>query len=127
MSRALFAYIPAVVWAATLLFVGAQSGLRPPDLYLSIPMQDKVFHFLAYSVLGGLAGWGRFKADRRPTRAWPVLFVVGLVGACDELHQRTVSGRSAELADWMADAMGAALAFALVSWLLHTRSAQRRA
>lgn len=125
MRRTLFAYIPAVVWAATLLLVGAQSGLKPPDLYLSIPMQDKVFHFLAYSVLGGLAGWGRYMAGRRPTRAWPVLFVVGLVGACDELHQSTVGGRSAELADWMADAMGAVLAFALVSWLLHTRLDRR--
>lgn len=123
MSRALLAYIPAVVWAGTLLFIGAQSGLKPPDLY--IPMQDKLLHFLAYSGLGGLASFGRFMAGRRPTRAWPVLFIVGLVGACDELHQSTVGGRSAELADWMADAMGATLSFAIVSWLLHARFARQ--
>jgi hypothetical protein len=69
LTRALPHYLPAVIWAGILLYVGGQADISPPRL--PIPMQDKVMHFFAYGVLGALTAWARVKAGWRPERAWP--------------------------------------------------------
>lgn len=102
MTRALPAYLPAFVWAAFLLLLGAVPDLRGPAV--DFPL-DKLAHFSLYGVLGGVAAFGWHRAGRRP--AWPwVLLGALLVGAADELHQRGVSGRSADALDWAADGAG---------------------
>lgn len=68
---------------------------------------DKVAHFLAYAILGLLAGaaW----AARRPwswTSGLALWAAVALYGAIDELTQELVPGREAEVADWLADILG---------------------
>ena len=69
---------------------------------------DKVVHFAFFGVMAFLlwvAGGGRWKLA--------VWIAVVLVGAADEMHQAVTPDRSAELDDWLADALGAATALFL--------------
>lgn len=96
------AYAPAAVWAALLLFLGGRSDV--PAVESPLPL-DKAAHFLLYGLLGVLTAAGWRRARQWPVLAWPVAMAL-LVGAIDELHQRSVRGRSAELADWITDVIG---------------------
>ena len=83
---------------------------------------DKVVHFAVYGLLGTLAC--------RPARTWRGAAVAVLVtsafGASDEWHQSFVPGRTAELADWVADSAGAACAAVLyVRWTWYRRQLER--
>lgn len=110
MKRYFVAYLPAVLWAAVVLFIGGQSNLRTPDFPLPL---DKAAHFVLYGVLGALTAWGWIRAGRRPTVVWPILVVL-LLAAADEWHQHIVPTRVSETADWVADAAGALLLYGIV-------------
>jgi len=74
---------------------------------------DKPAHALAYVGLAGLIA--RALGGGLPPRITAVRFVIGfaisvIYAASDELHQWFVPGRSADLADVAADAIGAAVA-----------------
>ena len=101
MASKLLRYLPAALWAAVLLLVGGQSNV--PRVPAPLPI-DKVAHFVAYGLLGVLVtlAWLR---TRWPRLLW-VLVLAGLVGVADELHQRRTPGRSAEVADLIADSAG---------------------
>lgn len=93
------AWAPALLWAAVLFALSSRSTL-PGDLGGGL---DKIAHFGAYTVLGLLLAFGSLKSGLAP--GWPL--VIGLVyAASDEIHQRFVPGRSADVADWTADALG---------------------
>lgn len=111
MIRRLLAYLPAALWAAALLLLGGQSQIRGPELPVLL---DKAAHFGLYAGLGVLAGWGWLRARRWPPSGW-ILVLALLAGAVDEWHQASVPGRSAELADLAADALGIVVAFGMVS------------
>ena len=90
-----------------------------------LPATDKQLHFSGYFVLGLLLPFWRFPVPpmtlRRTVRLW---CVVALYGAIDELLQIPV-GRSAEVLDWTADAIGAAggvLVAAAATWLRRPRT-----
>lgn len=100
------AYLPAVAWGALLLWAGGQTALPTPPL----PLVDKVSHFAAYGVLGLAAAFGWRTAHRWPRRMWPLLFAI-VMAAGDEARQRSVDGRTADVADWMADVAGFTLAY----------------
>lgn len=109
--KALAWYLPAALWAAGLLLLGS---LPSPDLpRFDLPL-DKLAHFLLFAVLGVLTAVGWRRAGRWPGYPWAILLML-TVGAVDEWHQGTVPGRSREVADWLMDAAGAALGFALVA------------
>lgn len=83
---------------------------------------DKVVHFSAYGLLGTLAC--------RPARTWRGAAVAVLAtsafGASDEWHQSFVRGRTAEVADWVADTAGASCAAMLyVRWSWYRRQLER--
>lgn len=101
MRRRLWAWAPALVWAAVLFSFSSRPTL-PADLGGGL---DKVAHFGAFAVLGLLLAYGAL-AWRLPIR-WPVF--LGLAyAASDELHQHFVPGRFPDAADWLADALGVA-------------------
>jgi VanZ family protein len=102
------AYLPALVWAAFLLFLGGRSDV--PALDTTLPV-DKAAHFALYGVLGALAAFGWVRV-RRPAWYWPIVFAL-IVGATDELHQRSVPNRTSDVVDWLMDAAGIGCAFAL--------------
>lgn len=67
---------------------------------------DKFSHFAVFGLLGTLLcrlgqGWR--------AAAWALL-AVSAFGAADEYHQSFVPGRSPEVADWIADTLGATVA-----------------
>ena len=115
--KRIVAFAPALAWALLILWLGSLPSLTPP---LDLPL-DKVGHFGMFAVLGALLAFGLHRARVRAAIAWPLL-AGAAVGALDELHQRSVPGRSAEWADLAADVAGCALAL----WLTH-RMLERRA
>ncbi|MQA90778.1 MAG: hypothetical protein GEU90_11155 [Gemmatimonas sp.] len=115
MTRWVGAWGPAAGWAAFLFFLSSR-----PSVGVALPFgADKVAHFGAYLVLGFLLAHGvtRFGLSAR------FALVVGMLyGLSDEVHQRFVPGRSAELADWIADALGAVAGILVYLFLLRVRA-----
>lgn len=91
------------------LFLG---GSQPEAVGLFPPPWDKLVHMIAFggfTVLVELAFWPPVSA---------LVAIPLLVSAADEVHQAFLPGREASVADWVAGAVGTALAV----WLLrHTR------
>lgn len=95
MTSALRAWGPPLAWAAAIFWASS----RPSVGIHLVGGLDKVVHFGVYAVLGALLA-----------RAWtwpPGVIAAGwLYGLSDEFHQTFVPGRTAEAADWIADALG---------------------
>ena len=83
-------------WAATLLF--GDAGLT-----------DKVAHFMAYGALGACAFWARLTLAGR---LWAAPLALAVYGAALEGAQGLGGVRSPELADAIANALGALAGFA---------------
>lgn len=94
-------WVVLVAWAALLFWQSSSSGAG--GLYRFLPAgSDKVAHALAYLVLGGAAS---VALGSRPGGA----LVAVLFGISDEIHQSFVPGRTPDLWDLVADAVGALL------------------
>jgi VanZ family protein len=99
---------PLIV-AALIFGASSRSQIAEPG----IPNIDKVAHFSVYGLLGTLlvrTGRGGRLAP------WLALAAASFYGVTDEFHQSFVPGRMCEVADWVADTAGAALAI-----LMYTR------
>jgi VanZ family protein len=109
--------LPAVLCAALIFYL---SSLSHPLPALTSRVNDKLLHFFEYAALAVAVTWGLSHLMSLPAASrWAALFGA-LYGATDEFHQRFVPHRSADLADWAADAAGAALG-ALLTWLVLRR------
>ncbi|MDQ3397410.1 MAG: VanZ family protein [Deinococcota bacterium] len=112
--------LPLLWWCLALALAGLIFWLsHSPDargvagwLDLSYP-RDKIVHAGVFSVLAGLI----FMATGRP---WLTVLLASFYGLTDELHQSMVPGRHADVWDWLADTVGAALAVGLL-WALFRR------
>ena len=107
-----------VAIAALIFLASSQSKLAGPDVEGS----DKVVHFSVYALLATLV------VRLRPGVGWALLSIalVSLYGASDEWHQSFTPGRSVELADWIADTSGAAIAVILYcGWPAYQRLLER--
>lgn len=92
-----------------LIFVISSIEVKVPGVRY-LPFRDKLIHFVEYAVLGWLCA-------AASSRTWPsvpawrtasfAVFVASVWGLSDEIHQALVPGRSSELADVVADALGA--------------------
>ncbi|HEX7243676.1 MAG TPA: VanZ family protein [Longimicrobiaceae bacterium] len=99
MSRGVLAWVPAAAWAAAIFAVSARPSVAIPGFWSA----DKLLHFGAYALLGFLVAYAADRSGLAPR--WAV--AIGcLYGASDEIHQAFVPGRSADPADWAADALG---------------------
>lgn len=112
--------------AALIFAASSRSHVRSPGL---TRIDDKIAHFAIYGLLATLVcrvggGWRG--------AVWSLL-AVSAFGASDEWHQSFVPGRDSDVADWVADTLGAALAIGLyVEWpwyrnLLETALGWRKA
>jgi VanZ family protein len=109
-------WFPVIVYC-TAIFV--QSAYPSPESLSLFPFGDKMLHFLAYALMGGLF----FRALQRTWPHWRLAWIVlisvvltTLYGVSDEVHQSFVSARMAEGMDILADFSGAVfgvLCFAL--------------
>ncbi|MDP3069338.1 MAG: VanZ family protein [Opitutaceae bacterium] len=97
--------------AAVVFYASGRSHVAGPGL---TRVDDKIGHFLAYGLFATLL-CRAFGAHGRG--ALIALLLASAYGASDEWHQSFVPGRNSELADWIADTLGAALAVGLYTWV----------
>jgi VanZ family protein len=114
--RRLLPWLPAIAWAGVIFYLSSRSSLPAEP---RIPHFDKVAHFGAYALLGGLLA---FATDRARLSVAVAVVLALAYGASDEIHQMFVPGRSPDVLDWAADAAGV-----LTACLLYTRWRSRRA
>jgi VanZ family protein len=115
-------WLPPLAVAAA-LFV--QSSLPAPTLLplTGFRASDKAAHAAVY----GLLAWLLFRAFRGArgmtlvAAARRAFLLAALYGITDELHQGLVPSRSMDLADWLADAAGAATVFLALPAARRTR------
>jgi len=109
----------------TAIFV-AQSWPNPPQP--PGPLTDKHEHFFFYGILGLLALRALTNAQRRRVGAATALGAIvfsSVYGVINEFHQRFVPGRSYEVVDMIANAIGASVAVALVwAWSIIKRRSE---
>jgi len=118
-------WLPVLVYLTVIFSLSAQPNLRPP---MEFRNSDKLWHLLEYGGLGLLLGRAlRAGLAARPALAAAAgaLVLTSLVGAADEIFQRTIPGRESSVLDWSADTVGAALAMGFILWL--ARDARREA
>lgn len=101
---------PAIAYAGLIFALSSFSSFPVPKEIWSF---DKVIHGLEY------AGFGYLVARAFGGRVGWAAIAAALYGVTDELHQSFVPGRSADVFDAVADAIGAAIgaaAFGFHSW-----------
>jgi VanZ family protein len=93
----------AAAWAAAIT-AGADWPRRPE----AINESDKLVHVASYAVLSMLVARAVMDSPRSRARLWLTVFLACvLFGGLDELHQRLIPYRFADVADWLADSLGA--------------------
>ncbi len=115
----------ALGWAAVIYHLSSQPGTDVPPLFFG---QDKLFHVIAFGILGFL-GMGSARAGTqgyKSRQVWLAITVVTLYGVLDEFHQHFVPGRVADVYDVIADMVGGMLGawvmFLLVSKVVRSES-----
>jgi len=126
---------PAVRWGAVvaysglIFFLSSLSDLHHLDEigFFDFEGRDKVEHFIAYAIWAFIFSAARAATwPARPGTAVGIATVMGtLYGVTDEIHQRYVPGRTADVKDLAADACGA-LVGALVHAALRWRRERRK-
>ena len=102
-------WFPAVLWAVLIFLLSAQPLI--PEVGPRFPHKDKIAHLVIYAALGWLVGRALRHGHRLalPNAVVLAIFITALYGASDEWHQSFVPNRTAEIADWLVDVLGAAL------------------
>jgi VanZ family protein len=113
--KRLLLWLPACGYMGLIYFASSVPGDELPGHFW-----DKLVHLLVYAVLGVLflvpLAEARLSRVTVKAAATAVLLSV-LYGVFDEVHQSFTPGRSPDVRDLFADALGAALGVAAV-WLL---------
>ena len=101
--------VPLILYC---VFIFMQSRLPAPFDMPDVSHFDKLLHLGAYGVMAVLfyrtylAGWPQ---AMKGTLIWASVISTALYGLSDEIHQYFVPERSADLLDWLADTVGAAM------------------
>lgn len=115
--RQVLRLLPALLWLGVVLTLSSLS-IRAPD----VEGLDKLVHLSEYLVLSVLtvAGLHQGGSGRLFLRTLVAVPIMALVAAADELHQRWIPGRSADILDFAADAagivLGAGIVLLVVRW-----------
>jgi len=117
-------FLPAALYYG-LIFVFSSRRL---DLDVPLPNFDKLAHAAAYGLMGFLLAFGFFKllhVSLKTKQGGVILTGVGL-GILDEVHQIFVPGRSPDLLDVAADALGVALGLIFFRLIFKNRPPEKR-
>lgn len=97
----------ALIYAVLIFVISSIPKITLPSL--GFQLEDKVYHFIEYSIFSFLLFLAFFKAQREFFRKNVFLFssLTGIIYAySDEFHQRLIPGRSYDLYDFLADCLG---------------------
>jgi VanZ family protein len=103
--------LPAILWFIVIFFLSS----FPPSVFptLSIPYSDKLVHICIFFILCALVDRALLHQNKFPRltnfHIFVALAVVILYGLFDEFHQSYIPGRSTDLFDATADAIGGCL------------------
>lgn len=100
-------WAPGAVWVAMILIATSIPGSSFASVSL-FAGADKLVHAFMYGVLAVLLCRSADAEARRPAQTMArVLVGIAIMAAFDEWHQQWIPGRSAEVADLLADVTGA--------------------
>ena len=121
LKRFVLYWLPLILYC---LLIYIQSANPSPEQIPSFPFVDKVLHFLAYGIMGIL--FYRAYQTLRIKNNIQMLMLLSVVsaslyGISDEIHQSFVPFREAEVADVIADMLGAASGVLLYQLLVVSR------
>lgn len=107
----------ALTHMAAIFYLSHQPTVPLPPLF---PHQDKLFHFIAYFILGFCvrASFTLSREENQKKLFWIALGFASMYGMSDEFHQTFVPGRTATIDDWIADTLGAWAGVTVCVWLL---------
>ena len=121
MKRFALYQLPLIIYAVIVFYVSSLSRL--PDTGLQIPFMDKLAHCTEYFLFGFMAIRAMAHLPWSLKTGWVYILAILLslgYGLSDEYHQRFVPGRTADIFDFMADALGIFLA-GITHYLLQRR------
>ena len=125
LKRFVVYWLPVVLYC---LLIYIQSAHPSPEQIPIFPFSDKLLHFAAYGILGILF-YRAFRTLRIKDniKALMLLSVISatLYGISDEIHQSFVPFRQAEVADAIADMIGAISGVCLYQWLVGSRMEEK--
>ncbi len=106
-------WLPLLAYAGVIVYLSSQPVYEfpPPPFWQA----DKVVHLALYSVLGALAARAALRSRLGSGRRAGLMLAACLAFALfDEWYQQFTPGRSSDLLDALADAVGASAGFLLV-------------
>jgi VanZ family protein len=98
----------ALCWAGVIFYLSHLPGADIPPMFYG---EDKLIHAFVFGILGFFT-LGSMKATAdvyRTFQPWLAMILVTLYGVLDEFHQHFVPGRTPDIHDVMADAVGGML------------------
>ena len=104
-------WLPLLFYAGGITWLSSQPSTDLPALLF--PGEDKLVHVAIYSLFGALAARAAIRAGLG-RRAMLLYLACVAYGLFDEWYQQFTPGRSSDLLDALADAIGAGAGFALV-------------
>ncbi len=111
----------ALGYAILILIISSIPDLSPPQL--GFQYQDKFYHFIEYAVFSIFLFFALLNSQKGFLRK-KVLLISLLIGASfavlDELHQKLIPGRQADIFDFVADFIGVAL-IQIGFWVYHRK------
>lgn len=110
-ARRLWTWLPLFVYAGAITWLSSQPASDlPAQLFVG---EDKLVHMAIYGLLGALAARAAVRGELG-RRALLLYLACVAYGLFDEWYQQFTPGRSSDLLDAVADAVGAGAGFALV-------------
>ena len=108
-------WLPVLLWMGMTFWLSSSPDLHGAAGLIELhPPFDKVVHAGSFGILALLL----YFATGRPLLA---VLLASLYGISDEFHQSFVPGRDADLFDWVADTLGAALAMSAALFIIRWR------
>jgi VanZ family protein len=111
----------ALAYAVLILIVSSIPDLKTPQL--GFEYQDKLYHFIEYGIFSVFLFFALLNSSKDFLRK-NVLLISLLIGASfgilDELHQKFIPGRQADVLDFTADFVGVAL-IQICFWVYHRK------
>lgn len=112
-------FLPAIIWALTVLFLSTFGDVTPPDLLKDVITPDKLGHAAAYCVLAFSLTWGFFKNGNTRNRAIlrSVLMSIGYGVLMEIIQYSFFPNRYFEVWDIVANIIGCLVSI-LVSYFV---------